>query len=118
MTTNLGEFARNFTPEVIAEASRLFSVKRVSRIEFDPVFSTISGIVKEDDNTLLSVKILVQTSEGGQTLLNYFCQCGAHTRCPHAMKAISIIRVIRSESLPRAHRGGLRPCFWPDKKDR
>ncbi len=84
MTTNLGEFARNFTPEVIAEASRLFSVKRVSRIEFDPVFSTISGIVKEDDNTLLSVKILVQTSEGGQTLLNYFCQCGAHTRCPHA----------------------------------
>ena len=83
MTTNLGEFARNFAPEVIAKGARFFSAKRVSRIEFDPVFSTISGIVKEDDNALLSVKIVVQTNKNGQTHLVYFCQCGSRTQCHH-----------------------------------
>ena len=34
----------------------------------------------------------------------------------YAMQAIHIIRVIRSESLPRARRGGPRPCFCPTKQ--
>ncbi len=38
--------------------------------------------------------------------------------CVYAMKPIYIIRVIRLESLPRARRGGPRPCFWPDERDR
>ena len=36
--------------------------------------------------------------------------------CVYATQSIYIIRVIRSESLPRARRGGPRPCFWPDEK--
>ena len=91
MTTNLGEFARHFAPEVIARASRYFSAKRVSRIEFDPIFSTISGIIKEDDNTLLSVKIVVQSAKKDETHLAFFCQCDSRTHCHHVAALLTAI---------------------------
>ncbi len=83
MTTNLGDFAANYGPDTIAKAQQYFSAKRVSRIEFDPVFSTISGAVKEDDNRLLTVKILVHKDPRGRVQLLSFCECGAQKRCHH-----------------------------------
>ncbi len=83
MTTNLGEYTGNFTADDIARARQYFSEKRVSRIEFDPVTSMISGIVKEDDNTLFTVKILVQQLPGGRIHLLPVCECGSMKRCHH-----------------------------------
>ncbi len=83
MTTNLGEFTTNYGPDAIAKAKQYFAAKRVSRIEFDPIFSMISGAVKEDDNSLMTVKILVQKEPGGKVQLLSFCECGAQKRCHH-----------------------------------
>ncbi len=81
--TNLADLTPVFTSDVIDKGTRYFSAKRVSRIEFDPIYSNISGIVKENDNTLLAVKVNIKVLENNRITLENSCDCAGTMPCYH-----------------------------------
>jgi superfamily II DNA or RNA helicase len=91
MTTNMGEITKDFAPDVAEKGRRYFSAKRVSRIEFDVINSTISGIVKEDNNALLAVNILVKSTAYRQFEITASCECGSSLPCHHAAALLAAI---------------------------
>ncbi len=90
MSMNLGELAKYFKPMAIADGTRYFAAKRVSRIRPDPVESTIGGLVKEEDNSLLVVSIKVNRDEAGGIHLTPFCECGGGAKPCYHVAAVLI----------------------------
>ncbi len=91
MSTNLGDLAKNFAPEVVDKGWRYFAAKRVSRIEFDTINSTISGIFKEDNNALLAVKVVVKPVANYNIEIAPSCECGSPVPCYHAAAMLAAI---------------------------